>query len=201
MKPRDQLSPPRHLAIPSLDTERLVLRGYRREDFDDCAAMWGDPEVTRYIGGKPQSREEVWARYLRYLGQWVEWGYGYWAARERASGRFVGDVGFANFQRDTQPAFHDAPEAGWVLAPWSHGKGFASEAVAEVLRWSDQVLAAPRSVCIIDRGNAPSVKVAKRAGFQQLDDVIYRGEPVHFFERMKPFSSRNGERAGAADAG
>lgn len=192
MKPRDQLSPPRHLAIPSLDTERLTLRGYSRDDFDDCAAMWGDPEVTRYIGGKPQSREEVWARYLRYLGQWVEWGYGYWAVRERASGRFVGDVGIANLQRDTQPTFHDAPEAGWVLATWSHGKGFASEAVAEVLRWSDQVLAAPRLVCIIDHGNEPSVNVAKKAGFRQLDDVIYRGEPVCFFERWAPGSSAPG---------
>jgi RimJ/RimL family protein N-acetyltransferase len=183
MKPREALSPPPTLSIPALDTERLTLRGYCAADFEDCAALWGDPAVTRYIGGKPQTREEVWGRYLRYLGHWMERGFGYWAVRERASGRFVGDVGVATLLRATEPVFHDAPEAGWVLAPWSHGKGFATEAIAEVLRWCDEVLAAPRVVCIIDHGNAASANVARKAGFRQLDDVIYRGEPVQFFER------------------
>ena len=39
--------------------------GHRREDFDACAAMWANPDVVRYIGGKPFTREEVWARLLR----------------------------------------------------------------------------------------------------------------------------------------
>jgi len=39
--------------VPVIETERLRLRGSRPEDFADSAAMWADPEVTRYIGGWP----------------------------------------------------------------------------------------------------------------------------------------------------
>lgn len=41
---------------PVLETERLILRGQRASDLDAFAAMWGDPEVTRFIGGKPATR-------------------------------------------------------------------------------------------------------------------------------------------------
>ncbi len=72
--------------VPVLETERLQLRGHRLEDFVQCAAMWADPLVIRYIGGKPLTEEESWTRFLRYVGHWslgyateavgavVEWG-------------------------------------------------------------------------------------------------------------------------------
>jgi RimJ/RimL family protein N-acetyltransferase len=87
------------IAIPVVETERLVLRGHRRDDLADCVGMWGDPEVTRHIGGRPSTDEEVWARLLRYLGHWQVMGFGYWIVHERASGRFVGEVGFADSDR------------------------------------------------------------------------------------------------------
>jgi RimJ/RimL family protein N-acetyltransferase len=60
--------------IPVIETERLILRAHRPDDFKDCAAMWGDPGVTRYIGGIPFSGEEVWTRMLRYAGHWTWFG-------------------------------------------------------------------------------------------------------------------------------
>src|SRR5207253_97733 len=42
-----------------IDTERLTLRLPRREDFAEVARMWANPEVTRFIGGKPLSEEDV----------------------------------------------------------------------------------------------------------------------------------------------
>jgi RimJ/RimL family protein N-acetyltransferase len=114
---------------PSFDTDRLSLRRHRREDFDECAAMWADPEVTRHIGGRPFTGEEVWTKLLRYVGHWSVLGFGYWVVRERATGRFVGEVGFADFKRDMIPSIAGVPEVGWVLAPWSRGRGFATEAV------------------------------------------------------------------------
>ena len=81
--------------IPAVDTARLTLRGHRIEDFDECAAMWGDPEVTRHIGGRPFTEEEVWTRLLRYVGHWSLLGFGYWVIREKATHRFVGEAGFA----------------------------------------------------------------------------------------------------------
>jgi RimJ/RimL family protein N-acetyltransferase len=70
---------PTSLPIPLLETDRLLLRGHRPEDLDDCKALWGDPDVTRHIGGRPFSGEEVWTRLLRYVGHWCWLGYGFWA--------------------------------------------------------------------------------------------------------------------------
>jgi hypothetical protein len=73
---------PRGVEAPVIETERLRLRGHRPEDFAVCTAMWADPVVTRYIGGKPLSEEDVWARTLRYLGHWAWLGFGYWVMEE-----------------------------------------------------------------------------------------------------------------------
>ena len=61
---------------PELSTSRLILRGHSIDDFDDCAAMWGDRQVTRFIGGEPSNREQSWSRLLRYIGHWAMLGFG-----------------------------------------------------------------------------------------------------------------------------
>jgi RimJ/RimL family protein N-acetyltransferase len=123
-------------AAPTIETERLVLRAHRASDFDAVAAMWGDAEVARFIGGSPSTRQESWFRMLRYAGLWPMVGFGYWAIADRAKGRFLGDVGFADFQRG-MPELDGVPEVGWALVPHAWGRGVATEAVQAVLAWSD----------------------------------------------------------------
>src|SRR5260370_41400714 len=115
--------------VAVIETERLKLRGQRREDFRDCAALWADLEVVRYIGGKPFSAEEVWARLLRYVGHWQWMGFGFWAIEEKATGAFAGELGFAEFKREIEPSLQAVPEVVCVLAPHSYGRGFATEGV------------------------------------------------------------------------
>jgi len=74
---------------------------------------------------------------LRYAGHWALLGYGYWVAEEKSTGAFVGELGFADYKRDLQPALPEVPEAGWVLMPWAHGKGYATEAVRAIALWGD----------------------------------------------------------------
>lgn len=173
-------------AVPALDTARLTLRGHTLADFSECAAMWADPAVTRHIGGRPSSEEEVWARVLRYAGLWALLGFGYWVVRERASGRFVGEVGFADFRREFTPPLADslagAPEVGWAVAMWAHGRGFATEAVGAALAWSDTHDAA-RTVCLIAPENVASVRVAEKCGYKEAAHTTYKGQHTGVFER------------------
>src|SRR5262249_28394032 len=148
--------------VPTIVTERLRLRGHREEDLDDCAAMWADPVVTRYIGGSPLSREEVWSRILRYVGHWALLGYGFSAVEERRGGAFVGGLGFADFRRDMSSSVLGLPEAGWVLATRYHGVGYATEAVRAIIAWGESHFGSPRSFCMIDPGNAASIRVAEK---------------------------------------
>jgi RimJ/RimL family protein N-acetyltransferase len=169
--------------IPILDTERLLLRAHTPEDFAACAAMWADPEVTRHIGGRPFTGEEVWARVLRYAGHWSWLGYGFWAIVEKSSGRFVGEAGFADFKREMEPALAGEPEAGWVLAPWAHGRGYATEAVRAALQWADARFESARTVCLIDPGNARSIRVAEKCGYRRFGSGRYKGAETLLFER------------------
>jgi len=172
------------IPIPVLETPRLTLRGHRRTDLDDSLSLWGDAEVVRYIGGKPASREDVWARVLRYIGHWAVAGYGMWHIRERASDRFVGEVGMADFQRDIAVSFDGAPETGWALRPWAHGKGYATEAMAAVLAWSGA--RHPRTVCMINPDNTASQRVAAKLGYREWTRAEYKSGPVVLFERRSP---------------
>lgn len=169
---------------PVIETERLVLRGQRRDDLEAFAALWGDPEVTRFIGGKPSTREESWTRLLRGIGHWEEMGFGPWIVCEKATGRLVGDIGFANFQRSLEPAFGDTPEIGWVMSPAAHGKGYATEAVLAAVAWGDEHFDGDRTVCIIDPENTPSRRVAEKAGYREFGRTDYRGEVV-LLERIR----------------
>ena len=169
---------------PALDTERLSLRIPTMADYADSAALWADPEVTKHIG-RPSTPEDAWARMLRYGGLWALLGYGYWTVRERETGRFVGEVGIADFRRQASPSWGDAPEAGWVVAPWAQGRGFATEAVRAALAWSDAHVDAPRTVCIITRDNAPSIQVAEKCGYREFGLVTYKENELLLFERPR----------------
>ena len=166
------------MPIPVLETERLRLRGHTLDDFPACAAMWSDPGVSRQLGRKPCSEEEAWTRLLRYVGHWALLGFGYWVVEERSTGKFVGDVGFADYKRDMESPVKELPEIGWVLAPWAHGKGYATEAARGALRWGDEHFSPGRTTCIISPDNLPSLRVAEKCGFHEWQRALYRGEPT-----------------------
>lgn len=167
----------------SIETGRLTLRAHRVEDFDDMYAMWSDPIVTRHLGGKPFSREEVWARLLRYAGTWVLLGYGFWVIRDQASGDFLGEVGFHNLHREVVPSFGDRPELGFALVPLAQGKGLATEAACAALAWGDRTWAGGETVCMIATGNAPSLRVARKLGYREVTDAEYKGAPMILLAR------------------
>ncbi len=174
---------PSSQVVPELETERLRLRGHRAEDHAALAAIWADPVVVRHIGGKPSTSQEAWMRLLRYHGLWCVLGYGYWAIEEKASGRCIGDIGYADFKREIVPALDGMPELGWVLASDVHGRGYASEALAAVLAWGQAHLGEHRAVCIIEPDNLASLRLAEKAGFRLWQDTTYHGVPVQLLIR------------------
>ncbi|MCT4710490.1 GNAT family N-acetyltransferase [Enterobacteriaceae bacterium H11S18] len=167
---------------PDIETQRLTLRQITPDDFDELAACWADPEMVKFIGsGMPQSAEMTWGRLLRYIGHWHAFGYGYWAIFEKATGRYIGSFGFQDAHRDLTPAL-EYPEAGWSLIPAVHGKGYAKEALAAILKWADSAFDGP-VCCIIDDDNHRSIHLAESSGFRFQHLVSYHGKQVRMFVR------------------
>ncbi len=170
----------------NIDTDRLTLRLHTPCDLDDCTAMWADPDVVRLLSGKPSTREETWSRLLRYAGNWALMDFGYWVVREKASNRFVGEVGLSEFRREIVPSFEGSAESGWALAFDAQGKGYATEAVRAALAWYAATFGPLRTVCIINPENAASIRVAEKCGYRERILTQYRGNPVLLFERLSP---------------
>ncbi|WP_296744253.1 GNAT family N-acetyltransferase [Mesorhizobium sp.] len=176
--------------VPVFETARTILRPHRLGDFETYAAMWAEPAVTRFIGGKPRTREESWMRFLRHAGLWSLLGYGFWAIEDKATGRFIGEAGFHDLKRDIQPSLEGVPEAGWALASVAQGKGLASEVVGGVVAWGDEALGEARTVCIIDPENGASLKVAERNGYREILRTTYHDNQTILLERQA--GSRSG---------
>lgn len=175
-------------SVPLLETDRLLLRGHRIEDFKACFALWSNPAVAQYTVGMPLSKEDVWGRLLRYTGHWQWLGFGYWAVEEKSTGNFVGDVGFADLKREITPSLDGIPELGWVLMPTMQGRGYATEAASAALAWCESKLQSPQTACIIHPDNAASLRVAAKVGFREALRTSYRGKPTILFFRERLLS-------------
>lgn len=172
------------MIIPLLETARLRLRSHYPDDLTAFVAMWQQPQFYEFLGGQPLREEEVWTKMLRHLGLWHLQQYGFWAIEEKASGHFIGAVGFGAWQRDITPSLKGWPEVGWVLTPHTHGQGYATEAVRAALAWGDAHLLQPRTVCLIDVDNQPSLGLAAKCGYQEFSRTLYKGQPVVLLERL-----------------
>ncbi|HEX8225727.1 MAG TPA: GNAT family N-acetyltransferase [Allosphingosinicella sp.] len=167
---------------PVLETPRLRLRGFRASDLDAQWATMTDPEVVRHLGG-PASREDTWRKIIGATGLWDLLGYGYWVVERRADGAYLGHVGFADFKRDMKPGIEGIPEMGWIMARQAQGQGHATEAVLAALDWAGKALGGGEIVAIISHENAPSVRIAEKAGFSHREEAVYKGEPILLFRR------------------
>lgn len=174
-----------HTQAPVIETERLILRGHRVDDFEAIAAQWANPAVVKYIGGTPFSREASWSRLLRYPGHWQMLGFGYWIVYEKnngVEGVFAGEIGLADYQREITPSLAGMAEMGWVIAPAFHGKGYALEAAQAVLKWADANLER-QLCCIIDPEHQASIRLAEKCGFVVKTDTTYHGPATRIFIR------------------
>lgn len=142
----------------TLETERLILRMWREEDFEEYARICADPEVMRYIGGKPYSRLEAW-RHMAYLvGHWQLRGYGHWAVEEKASGRLIGRLGLQ------YPEGWPGCEVGWTLARECWGRGYATEGGRRALEYAFTEMGREHVISLIHPENSASIKVALKLG-------------------------------------
>ncbi|WP_265498295.1 GNAT family N-acetyltransferase [Providencia rustigianii] len=161
--------------IPTLETDRLILSKHEVSDFAALTQLWANTSMVQHIGGKPSTERESWMRMLAYGGLWPLLGFGYWAVRDKNTGVYVGDLGFADFHRTVEPPIKGIPEAGWVIAAEYQGKGYATEAMQAALSWLISQKKHQQSICFIDPKNSRSLRVADKLGYIQDKEVFMNG--------------------------
>lgn len=146
--------------IPTLETDRLILRGMRVSDTEDMFAYARRPSVTQYLTWNPHTDPAETREYLTYVGQRYRTGDFYdWAVVDRESGHMIGTCGFTSFNCP-----HDTAEIGYVLNPAYQGKGLATEAVRRVLDFGFDELGLHRIEAHFMEGNDASRRLMERVG-------------------------------------
>jgi RimJ/RimL family protein N-acetyltransferase len=172
-----------HRSAPTLETGRLRLRAWRRDDRDPYWAILEEPAVYRFFGPAPASREDNWRRMMAAAGSWTINGFGGWAVERKDDGRLIGMTSLFTAFRAIEPGFGDEPEMGWIFATEAHGQGFAAEACEAVLAWAESSLDPCPVWAIIAPGNVSSFRLAERLGFVAVGESTYNDEPITVLKR------------------
>lgn len=147
------------MAAPDIriETNRLILRLPRIEDFDRYAEVHADEGAMKFLGG-PLKRAEAWRKFLQMPGAWQLQGFAMFSIVEKATGRWLGQLG------PWRPEGWPGNEVGWVFHPDAQGKGYATEAAAAAMDWAFENLGWKDVIHCIDPDNVPSQRVAERLG-------------------------------------
>ncbi|WP_227268283.1 GNAT family N-acetyltransferase [Roseobacter weihaiensis] len=142
--------------IPTILTDRLVLREPEPQDFEAYAAFMADARSV--MNGGPLDRPAAWGSFAREIGHWTLRGYGLMTLVDKASGAIAGQVGFWN------PEGWLEVELGWRVFEGFEGKGLAFEAAVAVRDFAYDTLAWRPLISVIGPENDRSLRLAKRLG-------------------------------------
>lgn len=140
-----------------IETERLLLRVPRIEDFPRYAELLADEEACRHIGGH-QPIGGAWRRFLQMPGAWALQGFAMFSVIEKAGATWVGQIG------PWRPYGWPGNEIGYTFHPDAWGKGYATESAVAAIDWAFANLGWDEIIHCIAPENVASQKVAKRLG-------------------------------------
>lgn len=166
-------------AAPRLETERMVLRQWREDDFEPFCVFYEKDPFSWYMGGL-LSRDDAWRRMAMLSGHWSLRGYGFYAAEEKSSGLLAGFVG------PWLPEGWPEREIGWATFAPFRGRGYAVEAAQAVRAHLYRDLKWPTLISIIHPINIGSQSVARRLGCVFEKMMAHRGADVQIYRHPAP---------------
>jgi RimJ/RimL family protein N-acetyltransferase len=150
---------------PPLSDGVVTLRPWRYDDIPALVeCLDGDEEITRWLDMIPQPYGENEAR------MWIDQAESFWregsaapfAVVGAAGGEVLGGVGFRWVGEQ-----HGVGEVGYWLRERERGRGLTTRSVKLIARWACEDLGCERLQLRADEDNAPSQRVAEKAGFQR----------------------------------
>lgn len=144
--------------VPEIETERLILRAPRIEDFEPFSAFLGS-ERARFVGGPVADRSLLIRAFGHLAGLWLLRGYSCFVAEEKGRDGGIGIFGL------WFPQSWPEPEMSWSI--WDadlEGRGLATEAMRAAMPWSFRRAGIPSAISVVDAANHASRRLAETLG-------------------------------------
>jgi len=164
------------MIIPTLQTNRLILRPMRQDDLRPYCELMASPRAT-YMGG-PHDELAAWRMFCQDIALWTIYGHGCLMIELKSNGVCSGQVGINH-----GPLFPEK-ELGWFLYDGFEGHGYATEAAVAMRDWAFDMLGLGTLVSYVDRDNLASASVARRLGGVE-DAEAKRQDPVDLVFRYR----------------
>jgi [ribosomal protein S5]-alanine N-acetyltransferase len=179
-----------------IESERLIFRRIEQADFEFFARIHADPVVARYLGnGTPRSIQETHELLERYYETYKSLELGPLAVLRKSDGVLMGRCGLSDMALEVNTASGKLPrvwyqrsqipsdanvifeqELGYTFDRNYWGQGYASEAAARMFEYASSTMPVRSIVSVIHPDNIPSIKIAKRCGARQENNVMLLGQ-------------------------
>lgn len=152
--------------IPEVETERLLLRGPKPEDFSVYREFFADAEGSSTYGG-PMSADRAWRVLATDLGHWQLRGFGRWSVVVKKTGEMVGGCGL------WWPEGYPRSELTWWIIPAHRRHGYATEASRAAVRFGYDTLKWPLVETHMNDENEPARRLAETLGGEIIAREVF----------------------------
>ena len=159
-----------------LETDRLMLSGWREDQLDDLVRLHGDAEIARYLSadGQPWTREKCAMRLAEWMVLFDTFRMGKLRVTRKRDGVLVGRAGFGLHGPTGEP------EIGYALFRDHRGQGYAREAAEGLRDWFFRETDRTHFIGFADVRNAPSLKVLRGIGMRETHIADFEGMTCAF---------------------
>lgn len=147
------------MPLPTLTTERLILRAYLRHDLDGLRAILDDAEVKAHVGG-PRTESDLQRLFQSFLAMEPGAPLEVWGVWRQDSGEYVGHAWLKDF------AAEGGRELGYLVSASHRSQGVATEMARAVRDYAFAQRHYPRLVSTVDTDNLASIRVLEKAGLR-----------------------------------
>ena len=147
-------------SMPTLETDRLILRRMTMRDAADVFLYSKDEEVARHVLWSAQKDISEAKEYLRYMARrYRNDEPSSWGIIEKKTGRLVGTIGYMAFSEE-----NNSVEVGYSLARWLWNGGYMTEALSRVIEHTFDVMEINRIEAQHEITNPSSGRVMEKCG-------------------------------------
>ena len=165
--------------IPTLTTERLIMRGWRESDLANFAKFQMDKQAAHFVRPS-ETVAEAWRLMAYFAGHFQLRGFGNWSLERKDTGEHIGRCG------PYYPMEWPEPEIGWCIYSEHQRKGYAAEAASASLDYAYKTLGWKTAISLIANDNAPSIALATKLGAMHEGPFVFRDMPCTIYRHLSP---------------